>query len=328
MNTLFTEKTHNKLFIYVITVAFLIRLGFVLFQYKNEVWNEFADDHQRQIFAEKIIHDGFIPAEIDYSSIEFVIAPFVPSVLALKTFIFGASWLPVFLLNVVIGTFTCWLIYRIALKYTNRNVALLSLAWAAVYPNFIRYTATAGNEPWLVFMFVLAFYFYSKVINSEKSVWNILWFGISFAVLIHTDERYLAYFPLYIFFLIMGTATLKMKIKRVFLFSFFVFLLSTPWLIRNLIVFGEPVLISTRTTSLTDPLIHHRKELKFDHTPGITVLSPAQIDSIIAGTKTTFQPGFRISELQIKEMRKGNIPHRFPKTESYLSRLYFMWMAF
>ena len=55
-------------------------------------------------------------------------------------------------------------------------------------------------------------------------------------------------------------------------------------------------------------------------------MNKAQIDSVIAGQKNTFDNGRAISEKQIIAMKKGNKPHEFSKSEAFVSRILNLWL--
>ena len=320
---LLNKKTIITLFI----IAFMVRLAVGLYSYKMEIWNNFADDLAIESFAYSIIENGYIFDVHDFERIEFITSPVIPTVLAIKTVIFGDSWLPVFVLNAFLGAITCLLIYYIALDFFDKKVSFFVFAWAAIYPNYIRYTGTAGNEPWIVFLFALTFLFALKTIEIRKINYHIILYSLFFTLLFHTDERYISYSLLFTLFLFIGSSTIFLKFKKVILFIIFTILFSTPWLIRNYLVYDDIVLISCRTTNITDPVFKHRKEVKFyDHTPNKTYLSPAQIDSLQKGLLTEFSDCRPIREDQIEAIKSGNIPHRFTPTEKVLSRIYWLWM--
>jgi len=247
-----------------------------------------------------------------------------------KTFLLGYDWLTFFLINAIIGSLLCLVIYKISLFYFSERISLLAAAWAAIYPNYIRYIGSAGNEPWIVLFFALSFLFAIKLIESRKtSTMNLIAFALFVVLLFHTDERYLTYIPLFTLLLFAGQASLITKLKKIGLFSIFVILLSLPWQIRNYIVYDDFIIVTCRTTSLTKYFIDHREEVMFyDHTPNRSYLSKSQIDSIQKGLLTNFSNGKSIYPGQIEAIKKGNMPYFFSTKEKIFSRLYFLWVPF
>lgn len=324
----FKDMSWQKKIILFFLIAFLVRILLAIYLYNIEIWNDFADDQQRELFAFAILDHGFIPSFEDASPIEYLIAPLIPAIISISKLIFGNSWLPLFFLNSIIGALSCLLIYSIALRYTNKTVALLSFLWAALYPNFIRYTATAGNEPWIVFLFLLSIFLVVRSIETSKININLVFLAVIYTLLFHTDERYIAYAPLFVLFIIIGVGNSWLKFKKVVLFASLVVLFSLPWLVRNYLVLNEVIVVSTRTASITDPLFNHREDIIFNHLPSTSTLSVAEIDSVVLGEKIHFNDGRPISKRQIDAMRNGIIPYSYNKTESFFSRIYFLWLPF
>ena len=315
---------------FVLVIALIVRLIVALNAYVDQVWLGFGDDAARLNFAKSIIQNGFVPKLTNFYATETIFAPIIPIIIAVKILVFGDSWLPIFILNSIISTFTCYIIYLIACKFFDEKVSLLAMIWAALYPNFLRYIGTAGNEIWLVFLFTVTFLFAVKAINENGKLFTVVLFGLFFVLLFHTDERYISYTPFFALILLLGTSTVWVKIKKVIVFSVMIILLSIPWLIRNYLVYDDIVLISIRTTNLTSRIFNHRKELiAFDHEPKNTYFTPRQIDSVRKGVLTVFpNTGEPISNIQLKAMKEGNVPHQFDTQEKILSRTYFLWIPF
>lgn len=321
---LFEDK--RTVFVLVI-IAFLIRIVIGIFSFQQKTWETFGDNNARKVFAVSILNNGFVPEASNYYRAESIFAPLVPVVIAASIFLFGETWLPLFILNAILGAFSCLIFYKISRIYFNIKISVLVLFWAAVYPNFIRYTGTAGNEPWVVFIFALTFLFALKTIHSEKADHNVLLFALFFVLLLHTDERYISYSLFFTLILFMGQNPIKSKLKIAIVFIMFSALFSMPWLIRNYLYYKDLVLISVRTTNITGKLIDHRDELSvFNHTPQTTHLNQAQIDSVKKGLLTEFPGGISIPEGEIDAIKSGNVPHEFTGIEKVLSRFYFLWV--
>lgn len=321
------SRKHTVVFIFLLAFAVRLIIGFI--GYNNEVWKGFADDLARERYATKIIEKGLVFDITDFKSPESIFAPGIPLVIALGKLLFGNTWLPIFFVNAFIGAITCLIIFKIGLHFFDQQVALLSFIWAAYYPSFIRYTSTAGNEPWIVFLFALTVLVSIKAIQSNRINLYTILYAFCFILLAHVDERYVTYSLLFAMFLFLGKVDYMLKFKKVLLFIAFSIVFSLPWLIRNYLVYDDIVVISCRTTSITNPIFKHRPELMFfDHTPNSLYLDSSQIDSVQKGLLTKFSTGKAISEGQIKAMKEGNVPHTFSQYERIISRLYYLWMPY
>lgn len=327
----FKKFKGNKL-LFIFFSALIIRVVVSLLFYENEVWEKFADDNSRLAYSEYIIENGFLSEieRFDITRKETLFAPFLPAIMSVKILLLGYNWLPLFLLNAIIGSLLCLVIYKISRFYFNEEISLLAAAWAALYPNYIRYIGTAGNEPWIVLFFALSFLFAIKLIeNREINISNLIALALFVVLLFHTDERYLTYIPLFVLLLLAGQGSFILKLKKIVLFSIFLILLSLPWQIRNNIVYNDFVIVTCRTTSLTKHFINHREEVLFyDHTPNRSYLSYSQLDSIQKGLLTSFPNGKPIYPGQIEAIKEGNVPYAFNTKEKIFSRLYFLWVPF
>lgn len=312
---------------YVLIIALIIRFLFAYAGYVENIWEKFADDNARLAFAHSIIENGFVSEHEDYMQPQSVFAPIVPTVLAISLFLFGNNWLPIFILNTLIGALSCTLIYKFAILFFNKKVSLIAGLWAALYPNFIRYTATAGNEVWIVFLFVLTSYVLVKVIlNQDKKHYKYI-LPFVFVLLIHTDERYLTYGLLFTLLLFFSLGTLKTRIYKALIFIVFGLVFSLPWIVRNYFYYNDLVLISIRTTGITNPILKHRPELlSFDHTPNTKYLTPSQIDSVKNGILTTYPDGRKIKQGKIEAIKSGDYPHLFSRREALITRIKDLWI--
>lgn len=329
MNSINKLINHKYSVASLLILALAIRLTVAFVGYEKQVWKTFADDLARVRFANSIIHNGFAPELKSFKTIECILAPVVPTVLALKTVLFGSSWLPVFIINALLGAISCLLIYKISRLFFSHSISLMALFWAACYPSFIRYTITAGNEPWIVLFFALTFYTCLLVMLNSNKMLMVLLHALSFTLLIHTDERYLIYGVVFALFILVGLSSMASKIKHVSLFIIFCLLFSTPWLIRNYKVYDDLILISIRTTTISKHFIHHRPEVFiFDHSPKTRYLTTQQIELVKQNKLSVFNHGKPISKQQILAIKSGNVPKEFSAIQSYWSRFYFLWVPF
>ncbi|MBP7507414.1 MAG: glycosyltransferase family 39 protein [Prolixibacteraceae bacterium] len=321
-------RVQNYVFFFLI-LSFVIRLLVAINGYEKSIWNNFADDLGREVYANTIISKGIFFKLDVIQSPESIFAPGIPIVLAIMKVVFANHWFAIFVLNACIGTLSCLVIYLISKEFFNKDVSLLVLLWASFYPSFIRYTATAGNEPWVVFLFSLTMLFALRSIRYSKTYINEIIFALCLTILFHFDERYIVYSLIFSLFLFYGFGSIISKIKKILVFVSFTILFSVPWFIRNYIVYNDIVIISCRTNNLTEPFFHQRKELIFfDHIKDDAFLSIEQIDSVRNGLLNSFSNGSAISKLQIEAMKSGNIPHAFTLSEKIRSRIFFLWVPF
>lgn len=329
MNTKYSKKS---LIIIIFVLAFVLRSGYSLYAYKNNFMENLGDDWGRWQYALNVIAQGPFVTQVEhFYKPEATRGPVLPWIMSILILFFGENWLPIFFLNAFIGSLTCILIFLICEQHIkNRILGLFAGLWAAFHVSFIRYTATAGNEVWVPFFIVLMVFILlslKKLKSWDKSLYkNLFLLSLIFALLIHTDERYLSYLP-FVFMVILfwDHRNLINGIKKGMLFVFVVLILMVPWIIRNYVVFDNLVILTTRTASLTSKFINYNDDLVFKHTSDCFHLSETQIDSVISGLKTKFDDGDDIDPLQIEAMKNGHIPHLFSTSEAFWSRFKLLW---
>jgi tetratricopeptide (TPR) repeat protein len=107
----------------------------------------------------------------------FTMAPFYAYFLAVIYRVAGAHFMPALVVQILIGSLSCILIFRIAQKYFNDRAALFAGLIAAVYPVFIFYDATLLKENLMVFFLLLFVLLYD-----EKRPWKLALAGVCIGV--------------------------------------------------------------------------------------------------------------------------------------------------
>ena len=324
------NQIKNPLFI-LVCIALLIRLLFGIIMYINNGTSKFVDDWDYISYAKNILSQGiWIPDISKLYSNSHLVGPGFPLIIAALFFVFGENYLVVILLNVLLSTVTVLLIFFLGKEIFNEKVGLLASGWATFYVLFFKYIPTLLKEVLIIFLFLSAVYLFIKETKRSRVSWKSFFPIIIYAFLIHVDERYFTYFPLFILsFVFLDNISFKNGIKKATLFFLMVCMLMVPWFIRNYIVYGNRVVILTeRTARFTDkifgydPLLSHYgsknkkyAEFKWDE---------SLIDDILAGRDVTGLKGKRYRSLQ-EGLRQGYIPSEFNTFERWKSNFIEQW---
>lgn len=322
------------LLVLILLIALLIRVAFSVYAQRQDFEESFSDDLAYMDLAEQMLDQSLMVRDIH--SFEHpaarVVGPGVSLWVALSIIIFGKNWLALFILNSIIGTILCYFIYKLGKRVFNDRIALLAAAWSAFYVLYINYTPTAGKEIWMSLLFtlsLLSLILLIENINAGKSGKGVIVvLIISFGFLIHVDERYFSYFPLFILAIFLMMNHKKSALKYIAAFIIGVLIIMIPWLVRNHLVFDRIVVLSVRTAPMTDNIFGY-------DTPTDTItseldkvwyLSEAQIDSVIRGEKSTMGVYHKkVPDKQIRAMRDGILPHQFSTLESYANVFLILW---
>ena len=235
--------------------------------------------------------------------------PVYPIFLALIYTIFGTQNLfPIYFFQSAIGVLTVYYIFKLSSFISDEKKSYLSLFWAGFYVFYIMYTGTILRESLVYLLVIFSFYhlwlFFEikQEIHFLKNV-DLLKFIIAFAILLHTDARYLFYIPfLSILFVIYNKFWIG--IKQYIYILVLLILLLVPWTIRNYIAYGGFVLINTMTLDTRKENISIR----------LNLLDTRKI------TRVEEDPHFNInnnypSEKERKLIKQGKNPNNRPDYE-------------
>lgn len=326
-----SERSENRIALVLFIFAFFLRVAYSLFAYDNNVMASFSDDNAYKHFGEQVVKQGFFVPDLNaLGSYAGVVGPGIGWITGLVFLVFGADWLPLFIVNSLTGAFSCIILYFIGKDLYNRKIAILSAIYLSIYFPIIRFIPTAGKEVWMTFLFLATVLLFLKIVKEKKISLKLVFLGFIFVFLIHLDERFLFYAPVLFFGLIFsGERNIHLRYKKAGLFSLFVILLMIPWLIRNYYVYDRIVLISVRTNPFTEKILgYESKKLYDDDYSSLSYISAGRIDSVKSGLVNTFENGELIHPNQIKAMQKGRIPHPFTKGETMWASFKGFWRPF
>lgn len=138
------------------------------------------------------------------------VAPFYRVFMFFWIRLFGDAEISIRIPSLIAGIFSIYLSYRIALKFTNRKVALLTAFLLCVSPVHIWYSQEAAPYSMLLFLFLSTIFLYYKLTESGSGgIWYLIYFlSLLFTVFIH----YSAFIYLFLF---IGMCLFKIdEIKR------------------------------------------------------------------------------------------------------------------
>lgn len=158
-----------------------------------------------------------------------------PGTLALLYLVFGSKLIVGKLFNIVLSTLIMFLTYRLAKQFFNEKIAIITLALFAFSPLAIAYNSIHCSE--ILFSAILMLSIYLFFNKNNPLLIGLL---IGYLTLIRPIGMFI---PLIFAFFMFIKKDLKLKKKIVYIVSFAVAVavVIAPWLIRNYIVFGEPV---------------------------------------------------------------------------------------
>ena len=172
--------------------------------------------------------------------------PGYPALLGLVYAILGDALLNAKLLNTALGTLSCLLSYGIGTRAYGRSVGVTAATLLALWPSEIFFTGATISEPTFSFVLSAALYSFLAWGDARRGRW-LRWvaFGglLGLAVLVRGAALLLPAVPVAVWFLVLGPGGRASSRGILTLLGFA--LVLGAWSVRNVVVLGYPVLLST-----------------------------------------------------------------------------------
>ncbi len=242
------RENHVLLFLFVLNLIF--KTFHVIIIYKNTGTTKWADDWEYLSMGRQIADGNWVPMLDEFHQMQ--VGPVLPLLIALFIKIFGTPNAPIFIYNIIITSLIVPLLLFLGKDIHNRKVGWLLAIWSIFYIDFYKYNPHLLKEPTVFFFFPLTLFLLIKAIRSKNNLIYIIFSALSYAWLIHTDERYLLYFPIFpLIFCLSKPFRMQLAIRSIAIWAGIVFIIMLPWGIHNYKVFDQVVIISSRTTAFT-----------------------------------------------------------------------------
>jgi tetratricopeptide (TPR) repeat protein len=239
-----SEKDKEKLFLLgVFLLAFILKLVYLLQVKSNpHFFAPSMDPLYHDIWAQNIAGGNWIGSKV------FFRAPFYAYFLALVYKIFGHSYIIPRLIQHLIGSFSCILVYFLAKKLFNRKVAIVASLIAATYGMFFYFEDELLLDSFLVFFDLLLILLLLKA-KSNPKFWSWLVCGIILGTSAIIRPNILFFIPfvwLWIFLHFIKERDLKEVLTFCVLFLIGAALVILPLTLRNYLVGKDFVLIASQ----------------------------------------------------------------------------------
>ena len=118
-----------------------------------------------------------------------------------------------------------------------------------------KYSAIVLKEATLFLFLPLTLLFLLKSLKEKNRIKHVVFAALSFTWLIHTDERYIMYFPLFIMvFFFLKPVRMRSVVLSMVIWTGSIVLLMLPWTIHNYHKYDQLVVLTARTTTLSSKL--------------------------------------------------------------------------
>jgi 4-amino-4-deoxy-L-arabinose transferase-like glycosyltransferase len=156
--------------------------------------------------------------------------------------LFGLSYLPIVIFNILIGTSIVWLTFEIAKRYLDENIALIAALLVGVWPILIEFTSIMASELIFINLILSAIYVWGSK-NIPPIVRAIFW-GALICAATYARPTALLVFVLLPILEWLANGRVRDCMVSLCIATITAALLFSPWVYRNHQIFGEFVLVS------------------------------------------------------------------------------------
>jgi len=168
-----------------------------------------------------------------------------PGFLGLLFAVTGPSILAAQLANLAFATLSCWLVYRISQQlFADELAARLAILILAIYPNHVAYTALIASEP--LYTVLLLLFSYWLIRSRARSPVLGIGLAIGLGTLVKSQTALLA--AVLVLLAIVLTPKWherRQVLAKSVLMGLVALAVVLPWTVRNYMVLGAPVFVST-----------------------------------------------------------------------------------
>lgn len=156
----------------------------------------------------------------------------------------GNDFKNVYLIQIILYALTGLLIYRLSRFLLGRQASLVVLVFYWINNKHWLHVYNFKPGIWAIFLVTLCLYVVFKVISRPDRWQQYLWLGISSALLLLADLRYLPHLLLMYFILLFTKLQFWSKVKYLAVSGFLLIVLLIPWTIRQYNTFDKFIIIS------------------------------------------------------------------------------------
>jgi len=250
----FFEKIdkHRKIILLVLFLfSFFLRASLTYNNYINHGTEGWMDALYYISYGQDIADGDLYPS---FGSSPYMLSgPVIPFMVAISQLATGDSILSVLMLNCLFGAFLVFVLFELGKILINRTAGYIIALWSVFNISMIRFNYQILKEPLLFLLIPLIILCFANIYQKRNILLNIIASSFLFSVLIHTDERFFVYAPIFLVFVYLSSEA-KRKLSSSIIWMTVLIVTMIPWTIRNYRQFDEIVILTPRTTVFTSKL--------------------------------------------------------------------------
>ena len=203
-------------------------------------WNMLTVDNYYHFNWGKDIASGNIFGDTTYFR-----APFYIYCLALVFSLFGATLAAARIFGLVIGLASLLLTFLTGKELFSRRTGLIAAAIQSVYPLILYFESELLLDPLFMLLLQLSVYFF-VLWYKKQNLLSLICMSLALGLASITRPTALLFVPPVIVFFYFSSTLWRQRVKLIVSFTFLLALVILPITIRNYVVGGEAVLISSQ----------------------------------------------------------------------------------
>jgi len=247
----FLNKRRALILLCLFLISLTLRLFVTYRDYSRNHEKGWSDALLYLSYGESFAQGDFYPKV--GNSEYMIVGPVIPFFVAASKWLTGNPiWFALFL-NCLLSALLVYVLFEIGSKVIGLTAGYFLSIWSVFNISFIRQNYQILKEPLVILLLPLIVLSLVNIYNNKKTLFNTILSSLIFSVLIHADERYIVYCPIFLLF-IFFTSLHRIKYKLAGIWIVILLITMIPWTVRNYKQFGEIVILSPRTTSFTSKL--------------------------------------------------------------------------
>lgn len=237
-------RSPRALLVAIFLLAFLMRVGYIALFVGFDSPPTY-DGMSYDIFAAQLArgegyHTGYGPTAHK--------PPLYPLFLAGIYALLGiGNYIAIRMIQAIIGALSTLIIYLLGKRMFGQTIGILASVGASVYPLFVYMTGELYPETLFIFLFSLLLFLAFQVSTSRPTgidSWSNALYGILFGLTTLSRPNVLIFLPVLVIWPFLNL-NVKTAARTMALVLSVTMLVVLPWTIRNYVVFGEFVFLST-----------------------------------------------------------------------------------
>ena len=220
--------------------AFLLRFAYCLLFQDNILYieqNIFGDTQSYANLARSIL-DG---RGLNGSAFR---PPVYPVFLAGVYFLFGEGYWPLRVIQIIISSFTCMLVYLLGKNCLDHRTGLIAACINSIYPFFIFFSAFTLTETLYILLLVASVFLLSRTVEQPQKH-RLLASGILLGLTVLCRPSTIIFLVFLFGGLIFSPIWSGSKVKNIAILFLLAILTISPWSIRNYLTFRQFVPLTT-----------------------------------------------------------------------------------